>query len=149
MQFWTLTLLDAPHCFSVTTLAWLLPSPKVLSRFFHLLRSLWFFAATFDIHIDTEHTADANNCRADMLSKNNITQFLLSNPQAKPLLTSLPQPPFASNLHRDQTGHQVPSDNALQILSLWYLSCYKIHQFIWPDKLHKLLFHDPTQPHSS
>ena len=29
---WDLTLLDAPHCFSVTTLAWLLPSPKVLPR---------------------------------------------------------------------------------------------------------------------
>ena len=57
----------------------------------HLLRSLRLFAATFDIHIVTEHIAGTNNCRADMLSRNNITQFLLSNPQAHPLPTLLPQ----------------------------------------------------------
>ena len=53
----------------------------------HLLRSLWFFAATFDIHIVAEHIAGVNNSRADMLSRNNLTQFHLSNPQAKQLPT--------------------------------------------------------------
>ena len=57
----------------------------------HLLRSLWFFAATLHTHIVTEHIASTNNCRADVLSRNNITQFLLSNPQAKSLPTPLPQ----------------------------------------------------------
>ena len=57
----------------------------------HLHRFLWFFAATFDIYIVTEHIASTDNCRADMLYINNITQFLLYNPQAKPLPTSLPQ----------------------------------------------------------
>ena len=76
---------DAPHCFSVTTLAWMLPSLKVLPR------KKLFFVATFDIHIVTEYIAGTNNCRADMLSRNNITRSLLSNPLAKPLPTPLPQ----------------------------------------------------------
>ena len=58
----------------------------------HLLWSLWFVASTFDIHIATELIAGTNSCRADMLSRNNITQFLFSNPQAKQLLTPLSQP---------------------------------------------------------
>ena len=58
----------------------------------HLLRSLWFFVATFDIHIVTEHIAGTNNGRADMLSRNHVTQFLCSNPQATPLPTPLPLP---------------------------------------------------------
>ena len=53
-----------------------------------------------------------------------------------------------SYLHWDQTGCQVPSVNALQILSLWYLPCYKNCLFSWPDKLPKLLFHDPVHLHS-
>ena len=58
----------------------------------HLLRSLWFFAATFDIHIVAEHIAGVNNFRADMLSRNNVPQFILSNPQAKQIPTPLPLP---------------------------------------------------------
>ena len=58
----------------------------------HLFRSLWFFVATFDIHIVTEHIAGTNNGRADMLSRNHVTQFLCSNPQATPLPTPLPLP---------------------------------------------------------
>ena len=58
----------------------------------HLLWSLWFVASTFDIHIATELIAGTNSCRADMMSRNNITQFLFSNPQAKQLLTPLSQP---------------------------------------------------------
>ena len=83
----------------------------------HLLRSLWFFVATFDIHIVTEHIAGTNNGRADMLSRNHVTQFLCSNPQATPLPTPYHYLFSALCLHRGQTGHQVPSDNASQILS--------------------------------
>ena len=35
----------------------------------HLLRCLWFFAATFHTHIVTEHIVGTNNSRADMLSR--------------------------------------------------------------------------------
>ena len=112
----------------------------------HLLRYLWFFAATFDIHIVTEHIAGRNSCRADMLSRNHLTQFLLSNPQQNYYRLHFLNPFSTSYLHRDQTGHQVPLDNVLQILSLWCLPCYKIHLFIRPDKLPKLLLHDPTRP---
>ena len=41
----------------------------------HLLRSLWFFVAFFDICIFAEHIAWATNCAADMLSRNNVTNF--------------------------------------------------------------------------
>ena len=58
----------------------------------HLLRTLWFFVAIFDMHIVTEHITGVSNRRADMLSRNNVTQFLLTNPQVKPLPTPLPPP---------------------------------------------------------
>ena len=66
----------------------------------HLLRSLWFFAATFDIHIVTEHIAGTNNYKADMLSRNNITQFLLSNPDT-PITDSTSSAPSS---HHISTG---------------------------------------------
>ena len=55
----------------------------------HFLRSLWFFAAMFDIHIVKEHITSTNNGKADMLSRNHITQFFCCNPQATPLPTPL------------------------------------------------------------
>ena len=58
----------------------------------HLHRSLWFFVATCDIHIVTEHIARTNNGRADMLSRNHVTQLLCSNQQATSLPTPLPVP---------------------------------------------------------
>ena len=58
----------------------------------HLLRTLWFFIAVFDIHIVAEHITGVSNRRADMLSRNNVTQFLLTNPQAKLLPTPVPLP---------------------------------------------------------
>ena len=58
-----------------------------------LLRSLWFFLQHLIYTLSQNIIiAGTNNCKADMLSRNNITQFLLSNPQVKPLLTSLPHP---------------------------------------------------------
>ena len=47
----------------------------------HLLRCLWFFVAFFDICISAEHNAGVTNCAADMLSRNNVTNFLLIHPR--------------------------------------------------------------------
>ena len=58
----------------------------------HLLRALWFFVAFFDIDLIIEHIAGVTNCAADMLSRNNMTEFLLSHPQASQLPTPLPPP---------------------------------------------------------
>ena len=151
-QFGGLTLLDAPHCFSVTTSAWLLPSPKVLPKTKLLCISLDVYGFLLQ-HLT--YTLSQNTLPVQ------ITAELICCPEITLLNFSFltyrhtyyrlhfPSPFFASYLHKDQTGRQVPSDNALQILSLWYLPCYKIHLLIRPDKLSKLLLHDPTQPHSS
>ena len=56
----------------------------------HLLRSLWFFVAHFDIAINIEHIAGAHNDTADQLSRFNMHPFFLSNPQADLLPTPLP-----------------------------------------------------------
>ena len=58
----------------------------------HLLRCLWFFVAFFEICIFAEHIAGATNCAADMLSRNNVTNFFLLHPQAHRLPTPLPAP---------------------------------------------------------
>ena len=39
----------------------------------HLLKSLWFFAATFDINIVSQHIPGVVNIPADMLSRSNLT----------------------------------------------------------------------------
>ena len=41
----------------------------------YILRSLWFFMAFFDIDLVIEHIAGTNNCAADMLSRNNMSEF--------------------------------------------------------------------------
>ena len=58
----------------------------------HLLRSLWFFAATFDINIVSQHIPGEVNIPADMLSRNNLTQFFFSQPQENRLPALLPPP---------------------------------------------------------
>ena len=56
---------------------------------------------------------------------------------------------YASCLHRGQTGHQVPSDNASQILSQWYLPSHQKHLLICPAELLKVLLYNPMHPHSN
>ena len=56
----------------------------------HLLRSLWFFAAYFDIHMYAIHIPGACNVAADQLSRYNMSNFFHSNPQANLLPTPLP-----------------------------------------------------------
>ena len=55
----------------------------------HLLRSLWFFIAIYDIDLVIEHIAGVNNSAADMLSRNNITEFFSLCPQVSRLPTQL------------------------------------------------------------
>ena len=56
----------------------------------HLLRSLWFFTAFYDINLLAAHIPGVSNCRADQLSRNNMLTFFTSNPQANRLPTPLP-----------------------------------------------------------
>ena len=56
------------------------------------LRCLWFFIAFLDIRVSAEHIAGVANCAADMLSRNNITNFLLLQSQTSRLPTPLPAP---------------------------------------------------------
>ena len=58
----------------------------------YLLCSLWFFKAFFDIDLVIEHIAGTNNCAADMLSRNNMSEFFLCFPQVSWLSTMLPPP---------------------------------------------------------
>ena len=56
----------------------------------HLLRTLWFFVAHFDISISITHIAGAHNGTADTLSRDNMQQFFLLHPQADLLPTPIP-----------------------------------------------------------
>jgi len=58
----------------------------------HLLRSLWFFVAHFDIDIKCKHIAGVNNSTADHLSRDNLHSFFCLQPQANRQPTPLPQP---------------------------------------------------------
>ena len=77
----------------------------------YLLRCLWFFVAFFDICVSAEHIAGVANCAADMLSRNNVTNFLLLPSQAFHLPTPLPAP--LSNIitpnRPDWTSHSFSS----------------------------------------
>ena len=55
-----------------------------------LLRSLWFFVARFDISVSAKHIAGVMNSTADQLSRNKMSKFFCSNPQANLLPTPLP-----------------------------------------------------------
>ena len=61
----------------------------------HLLRTLTFFTAYYDIEIMAEHIPGVTNTTADHLSRNNMLMFFCLNPQAYPLPTPLPQPLLA------------------------------------------------------
>ena len=59
----------------------------------HLLRSMWFFVAHFDISISIsiEHISGVCNGVADMLSRDKIQRFFLLNPQANLCSTPIPE----------------------------------------------------------
>ena len=57
-----------------------------------LMRSLWFFVAFYDVDLVINHIAGVNNCAADMLSRNHMSEFFMSFPQVSQLPTMLPLP---------------------------------------------------------
>ena len=58
----------------------------------HLLRSMWFFTAHYDMHVSAAHIQGAANCAADCISRGNMSSFFSMNPQAQPAPTRLPEP---------------------------------------------------------
>ena len=58
----------------------------------HLLRSLWFFVAHFDIDLKCKHIAGVDNSTGDQLSRNNLHLFFHLHPQATREPTPLPPP---------------------------------------------------------
>lgn len=60
------------------------------STVMHLLRLMWFFVAHYNIQVVIEHIAGAHNTTADMLSRNMLQQFFISNPQANLLPNPVP-----------------------------------------------------------
>ena len=58
----------------------------------HLLRSLWFFVAYFDIDVKCKHIAGVDNSTADHLSCGNLHSFFHLHPQGTRQPTPLPQP---------------------------------------------------------
>ena len=56
----------------------------------HLLRSLWFFSAFFEITIRADHIPGVLNTAADKLSRNQAAQFLRSYPNASCIPTKIP-----------------------------------------------------------
>ena len=61
----------------------------------HLLRSLWFFVAHFDIDLKCKHIAGVDNSTADHLSRDNLHLFFHLHPQVTMEPTPL-SPPFQS-----------------------------------------------------
>ena len=79
----------------------------------HLLHSLWFFVAYFDIDVKCKHIAGLTNTTADHLSCGHLHSFFYLHPQAAPQPTVLPQP-------------------LLQILTRWDCT----HSFIYTHRQH-------------
>ena len=101
----------------------------------HLLRSLWFFTAHYDINLACEHIVRVANTTADHLSRHNHRHNLLffsQNPDASLLPTPLPASLMQITSAVDQIGHQLTSVSCLflpltqsdslhtQALQLWH-----------------------------
>lgn len=56
----------------------------------HLLRCLWFLTAIFDIQITVLHIPGVLNTSADLLSRNQLKQFLMLHPQASTVPMPIP-----------------------------------------------------------
>ena len=55
----------------------------------HLLRALFFIEAHFSLLLRAEHIAEVSNSASDNLSRDNLTDFFVSCPQADPLPSPL------------------------------------------------------------
>ena len=56
----------------------------------HLLRSLWFFTAHYDIALTATHILGVTNTATDQLSRNQMSLFHLANPRAARLPAPIP-----------------------------------------------------------
>ena len=66
----------------------------------HLLRCLHFFTATYQIGLDARHVAGTLNTAADALSRNKLSVFFGSSPQAHPEAARVPAPLLDMLLHQ-------------------------------------------------
>ncbi len=57
----------------------------------HMLRCLFFFEAHFGFNAGAVHLPGVDNEQADALSRDHLSTFLLSNPQAAPTPTPIPR----------------------------------------------------------
>ena len=80
----------------------------------HLLRCLWFFIAYLNISIMAEHITGAINCAVDMLSRNNMTNFLLLHPRYITYLTHYQHLYWTLYHPTGQTGHRKPQHSVQQ-----------------------------------
>ena len=77
----------------------------------HLLRSLWFFTAVFDIEITASHISGVQNAAANLLSRNQLERFLAMNP-----LYSIPK------TKTDQTSSYTPDFSNTTRLDVCFIS---------------------------
>ena len=98
----------------------------------HLLCTLWFFVAHFDISINIEHIADVHNGVADTLSHDNIQQFFLLHPQADLLPTPIPEELINIGPQQHSVGYS-------GLLSARFSSFHSKVLSDWPNMLLNLL----------
>ena len=107
MLFGVLSWCRNQSCSSVTTLVVAAVSkgsakePVVM----HLLRSMWFFVAHFDMSISIEHISRVCNGVADMLSRDKIQNFFLFESAVGSLSNTNPR-----RAHKDRVGVQTRLD---------------------------------------
>ena len=58
----------------------------------HLLSSMWFFTAHYEMHVSAAHIQGVANRTADCISRGNMSSFFSMNPQVQPAPTRLPEP---------------------------------------------------------
>ena len=58
----------------------------------HLLCSMWFFTAHYDMHVSATHIQGVANLTADCIYRGNISSFFSMNPQVQPAPTRLLEP---------------------------------------------------------
>ena len=81
----------------------------------HLLRSLWFFTAHYDI-LNIEHIAGVTNLAADQLSRCNMQPFFSCHSQASALPTPLPPELLQIVAVEDRIGYHQPSHSCSGLL---------------------------------
>lgn len=73
-----------------TVVVAILGSGRSKDALMHLMRSLFFFLAAFDINLSAAHIPGVENGAADALSRNKAPSFLLQVPTARENPTEIP-----------------------------------------------------------